>query len=117
MSCHADDLPEGPPHDHSWAEPGKLGCGDVEGRPRVTARSGCARSTGWHSAGRDGPFLTADEPSRRALDLVPRGFQAVIARSNPAFTYRKRQGPAPTVALGGRHRRPLVRPVDFKITD
>jgi hypothetical protein len=40
--------PGGLPHGHSWAEPGKVGCGDGEGCPQVTARSGCARSTGWH---------------------------------------------------------------------
>jgi hypothetical protein len=49
--CHPDDLPEG----YHTATRGRS-CrssagGRIEGRPRASAWSGCARSTGWHSAG------------------------------------------------------------------
>jgi len=55
--------PRGLPHGQPWAELDEVGCGGVEGRPRPSARSGCARSTGWHST---------DERAGGAEDILGR---------------------------------------------
>jgi len=47
-ACHPDDLPEGYHTDARGRSLTTSASGRVEGRPRASARSGCARSTGWH---------------------------------------------------------------------
>ena len=49
--CHPDDLPEGYHTAARGQSVTRPGGGGVEGCPRAPVRSGCARSTGWHSAG------------------------------------------------------------------
>jgi hypothetical protein len=47
-ACHPDDLPEGYHTAARGQSPARSGAVCVEGCPRASARSGCARSTGWH---------------------------------------------------------------------
>ncbi|MFC5211223.1 hypothetical protein ACFPM0_32360 [Pseudonocardia sulfidoxydans] len=50
-SCHPDDLPEGYHAADRGRSLSRSAGSSVEGRPRASARSGCARSTGWHWQG------------------------------------------------------------------
>jgi transposase len=64
--------PGGLPQGRPKAEHGALGCDGIGGRPRATARSGCARSTGWHSQSAVGelgpprnPYISTVEVGKR----------------------------------------------------